>query len=64
MSGPSSLLQTAVSTALPTIINALNGDDFVWVSTAYSLAATSLLPATGGMAQVRRNFWLYLTLSD
>lgn len=44
--------QTAVSTALPTIIHDLHGDDFVWVGSAYALASTALLPATGGMAQV------------
>lgn len=44
--------QTAVSTALPTIIHDLNGDDFVWVGSAYSLAATALLPTIGGMSEV------------
>ena len=45
-------LQTAVSPALPTIIHDLDGSDFVWVASAYALASTALLPATGGMAQV------------
>lgn len=44
--------QTAISTALPTIIHELEGDNFVWVGSAYSLASTALLPATGGMAEV------------
>lgn len=44
--------QTAVSSALPTIVHDLNGDDFVWVASAYALAATALQPAAGGMAQV------------
>ncbi|GJE88942.1 MFS general substrate transporter [Phanerochaete sordida] len=48
----SALEFTAVSTALPTIAHDLNGVDFVWIASAYSLAATALLPATGGMAQV------------
>ncbi|THG95550.1 hypothetical protein EW026_g6125 [Hermanssonia centrifuga] len=43
---------TAVSTALPTIIHDLNGDDFVWVASAYALASTALLPASGGMAEI------------
>lgn len=51
----STVLQTAVSTALPTIVHALNGKDFVWVLSAYSLAATALLPASGGMAEVRES---------
>ena len=37
------LSQTAVSTALPTIVHDLNGDDFVWVASAYALASTALL---------------------
>lgn len=45
--------QSGTSTALPTIINELHGDDFVWVGSAYPLAATALLPASGGMAQVQ-----------
>lgn len=48
----SALELTAVSSALPTIIHALEGDDFVWVGSAYALASTALLPATGGMAQI------------
>ena len=46
------MLQTAVSTALPTIVHDLNGNDFVWVGSAYALASTALIPATGGMAEV------------
>lgn len=48
----SALEFTAVSTALPTIVHDLQGADFVWIASAYALAATALLPATGGMAQV------------
>ncbi|KAI0087477.1 iron permease [Irpex rosettiformis] len=40
------------STALPSIINDLHGDDFIWVGSAYPLAATALLPASGGMAEI------------
>ncbi|KAI0345553.1 Mfs1.2 [Trametopsis cervina] len=48
----SALEYTAVSTALPTILNDLHGDDFVWVASAYALASTALLPASGGLAQI------------
>ncbi|KIP03771.1 hypothetical protein PHLGIDRAFT_77045 [Phlebiopsis gigantea 11061_1 CR5-6] len=48
----SALEYSAVSTALPTIVHDLHGADFVWVASAYALAATALLPATGGIAQV------------
>ncbi len=43
---------SAVSTAMPTIIHELEGDDFVWVGTAYALASTAFLPMSGGMAEV------------
>ena len=49
----SDTLQSAVSTTLPTITHDLNGGDFVWVVSAYGLAATALLPATGALADVR-----------
>ncbi|KAJ3557850.1 hypothetical protein NM688_g1248 [Phlebia brevispora] len=48
----SALEFTAVSTALPTITHDLQGDDFVWVASAYALASTALLPASGGIAEV------------
>ncbi|KAI0083281.1 iron permease [Irpex rosettiformis] len=48
----SAIETSGTSTALPTIISDLQGDDFVWVGSAYPLAATALLPASGGMAQV------------
>lgn len=56
----SALEYTSVSTALPTIIHDLHGEDFIWVASAYALAATALLPMTGGMADVfgRRNSML------
>ncbi|OJT01776.1 hypothetical protein TRAPUB_7832 [Trametes pubescens] len=49
----SALELTAVSTALPVIIHDLQGGDFVWVGTAYSLASTAFLPLSGGVAEVR-----------
>ncbi|THG93354.1 hypothetical protein EW026_g7860 [Hermanssonia centrifuga] len=49
----SALELTAVSTALPTIIHDLNGkEDFVWIASAYGLASTALLPASGGLAEI------------
>ena len=45
-------LKTAVSSALPTIVHDLQGNDFIWVASAYALASTALLPTTGGMAEV------------
>lgn len=45
-------IKTGTSTALPTIVADLQGDDFVWVGSSYSLAATALLPASGGVAEV------------
>ncbi|EIM89050.1 MFS general substrate transporter [Stereum hirsutum FP-91666 SS1] len=43
---------TAVSTALPTIAAALNGEDFVWIGSAYTLCSTAFVPFSGGLAQV------------
>ncbi|KAM0749940.1 iron permease [Meredithblackwellia eburnea MCA 4105] len=51
----SALDLTAVSTALPTIVAELPGEtaeSFTWVSSAYSLAGTAILPWTGGLAQI------------
>lgn len=55
----SALELTAVSTALPVIIHDLQGGDFVWVGTAYSLASTAFLPLSGGVAEVRIRLPLY-----
>ncbi|PPQ76375.1 hypothetical protein CVT26_010199 [Gymnopilus dilepis] len=41
---------TAVSTALPTIVEKLDGDDFIWAGSAYALASTAFLPMCGGLA--------------
>lgn len=54
-SGSSSLIctiQTAVSTALPTIVHHLNGSDFIWVGSAYSIGATAVLPLVGGVVSI------------
>ncbi|TFY81266.1 hypothetical protein EWM64_g2741 [Hericium alpestre] len=48
----SALELTAVSTALPSIVNALHGSQFIWISSAYTLCATAFLPLAGGFAQV------------
>lgn len=61
----SALEYTAVSTALPTITHDLKGEDFVWVASAYSLASTSLLPMSGGMANIlgrRTTMLIFLAL--
>ncbi|KAH0836447.1 MFS general substrate transporter [Lanmaoa asiatica] len=41
----------SVSTALPTIVNALHTSQFTWVGSAYALASTAFLPMSGGLAQ-------------
>ncbi|KAG7096321.1 hypothetical protein E1B28_003766 [Marasmius oreades] len=46
---------SAVSTALPTIVHSIPGyraQDFIWLGSAYSLAATAFLPLSGALAQV------------
>ncbi|KZT02019.1 MFS general substrate transporter [Laetiporus sulphureus 93-53] len=43
---------SAVSTALPTIVEELHGSTFVWVGSAYALAATAFIPISGGFAQI------------
>ncbi|KAI0026720.1 iron permease [Vararia minispora EC-137] len=43
---------TGIGTALPVIVNDLNGSQFVWVGSAYTLGATALLPFCGGLAQI------------
>ncbi|KAI0630968.1 iron permease [Trametes polyzona] len=43
----------SVSTALPSIIHDLGGtDSFVWVSSAYTLACTAVLPMSGRLADL------------
>ncbi|KAI0739203.1 Mfs1.1 [Daedaleopsis nitida] len=43
----------SVSTALPSIIHDLDGtDSFVWVSSAYTLACTAILPLSGRLADI------------
>jgi MFS family permease len=45
-------LQSAVATALPTIVNHFDGEEFVWIGSAYSLAGTAFLPFAGHLANI------------
>ena len=57
----SSLDQTIVSTAMPTIVGELGGVDHqVWITTAYLLATTIVMPIYGKLGDVlgRRNLFL------
>ncbi len=44
--------QSAVSTALPTIVNQFQGQQFVWVGSAYTLAGVAFLPLSGHFANL------------
>lgn len=48
----SALELTAISTALPTIISELEGNEFIWVGAAYTLTSSTILPLSGGIAQI------------
>ncbi|KAI0654620.1 iron permease [Cubamyces menziesii] len=39
----------AVSTALPTIVGHLHGEDFVWVGSAFTVASTAIIPFVGDL---------------
>ncbi|KIO28004.1 hypothetical protein M407DRAFT_22771 [Tulasnella calospora MUT 4182] len=43
---------TSVSTALPTIVQDLDGSEFAWVGSAFALGSTAILPLVGGLAQI------------
>ncbi|KZP26300.1 iron permease [Athelia psychrophila] len=43
---------SVLSTALPTIVHDLNGTDFIWAATAYTLAGTAATPLVGGLSTV------------
>ena len=45
-------LQSAISTALPTIINHFEGQQFVWIGSAYTLAGVVFLPLSGHFADL------------
>ncbi|KAF8810805.1 MFS general substrate transporter [Phlegmacium glaucopus] len=42
----------AVATALPTIINDLQGEEFVWIGSAYVLAGVAFIPMSGHLANI------------
>ncbi|QRW06527.1 major facilitator superfamily transporter [Ceratobasidium sp. AG-Ba] len=48
----SALELTSVSTTLPTIVESLNGHDFAWVGSAYTLGSTAFMPMSGGLAEI------------
>ena len=56
----SALELTSVSTALPTIVNDLRSPNFIWVGSAYAIASSASVPASGGLANIygRRNIML------
>ncbi|KAL1949725.1 hypothetical protein VTO73DRAFT_8606 [Trametes versicolor] len=45
----SALDLTAISTALPTIVQDLHGVDFIWAGSAYTIASTAVLPLIGNL---------------
>ncbi|MEL5991085.1 MDR family MFS transporter [Microbacterium phosphatis] len=57
----SSLDQTIVSTAMPTIVGQLGGVEHqVWITTAYLLATTIVMPIYGKLGDVFGRRWLFL----
>ncbi|KAH7908664.1 iron permease [Hygrophoropsis aurantiaca] len=62
----SALDLASIATALPSIVHNLNGtESFAWVSAAYTLACTSILPLSGKLADIfgRREVMLTSLLS-
>lgn len=39
----------AVSTALPTIVGHLHGQDFIWAGSAFTVASTAIIPFVGDL---------------
>jgi len=57
-----SLDQTIFSTALPTIVGELNGvEHMLWVTTAYILASTIVMPVYGKLGDLVGRKWLFVT---
>lgn len=57
----SSLDQTIVSTAMPTIVGQLGGVEHqVWITSAYLLATTIVMPIYGKLGDVLGRRWLFL----
>ena len=46
------IFQSVVSTALPTIVQDLGGNDFIWVGSAYALAGSAIVPLCGGLVSI------------
>ncbi|KAF7351678.1 MFS domain-containing protein [Mycena sanguinolenta] len=42
----------SITAALPTIVNALHGEQFIWAGSAYALGTTALIPLAGGLAEI------------
>ncbi|BFH17345.1 MFS transporter [Paenibacillus melissococcoides] len=58
----SSLEQTVVGTAMPTIIKELSGFAiFAWVTTAYMICSTTVIPLSGKLADLFGSRFIYLT---
>ncbi|WP_440708902.1 MDR family MFS transporter [Herbiconiux sp. YIM B11900] len=56
-----SLDQTIFSTALPTIVGQLNGvEHMLWVTTAYILASTIVMPVYGKLGDLVGRKWLFV----
>ncbi|OSD03788.1 iron permease [Trametes coccinea BRFM310] len=56
----SALDLTAVSTALPTIVERLHGSDFIWAGGAYTIASTAVLPLVGGLVSGFGRKWVLI----
>ncbi|MFJ8896407.1 MDR family MFS transporter [Leifsonia sp. NPDC102414] len=57
----SSLDQTIVSTSMPTIVGDLGGvENQVWITTAYILATTIVMPVYGKLGDVIGRRWLFI----
>jgi MFS family permease len=53
--------QTVVGTALPKIIADLNGfEHYAWVTTAYLLASTSMIPVIGKLGDIYGRKWFII----
>lgn len=48
----SALEFSSVGTALPTIVEDLQGADFIWVGSAYALSSSAFMPASGGLSNI------------
>jgi MFS family permease len=54
-------IQTALSTALPTIVRDLKSTQFTWVGSAYALTSTAFIPWMGGLSYIFGRRELMLT---